>query len=179
MGASLPWPGIRVSWWTPRPALPYRYRRAPARPTKTGKTIGRESERLIVQLKPGNRPHGTRWREGCAGIMEPLEGSMGTPGPATISTKQQRIAELARQMPETALTSLARGRHQLRFAIPPVEAGRETSLARSPPMARERAGAAQRGAERGGLRRGGEREMWRDPDTTGSSRRLRATPPAR
>ena len=31
----------------------------------------------------------------------------GTPTPATVYTKQQRIAELARQMPNKALTSLA------------------------------------------------------------------------
>jgi group II intron reverse transcriptase/maturase len=31
----------------------------------------------------------------------------GTPRPTTVSTKQQRIAELAKQMPETALTSLS------------------------------------------------------------------------
>lgn len=32
---------------------------------------------------------------------------MGTSGPASVSTKQQRIAELARQMPEKAMTSLS------------------------------------------------------------------------
>lgn len=32
---------------------------------------------------------------------------MGTPCPASVSTKQQRIAELARQMPEKAMTSLS------------------------------------------------------------------------
>ena len=32
---------------------------------------------------------------------------MGTPGPASVSTKQQRIAEMARQAPEMAFTSLS------------------------------------------------------------------------
>ena len=39
---------------------------------------------------------------------EPLEGNMaGTPRPETVSTKQQRIAELARNCPEMAFTNLA------------------------------------------------------------------------
>lgn len=40
--------------------------------------------------------------------MRPLEGKMpGTPSPETISTRRQRIAELARQSPQAALTTLA------------------------------------------------------------------------
>ena len=40
--------------------------------------------------------------------MKPLEGPMpGTPGPETISTRQQRIAKLARESPQVALTTLA------------------------------------------------------------------------
>lgn len=40
--------------------------------------------------------------------MDPLEGKMpGNSGPASISTKQQRIAQLARQMPDKAMTSLS------------------------------------------------------------------------
>jgi RNA-directed DNA polymerase len=40
--------------------------------------------------------------------MKPLEGTMpGTPGPETISTRQQRIAKLARESPQVALTTLA------------------------------------------------------------------------
>jgi RNA-directed DNA polymerase len=40
--------------------------------------------------------------------MGPLEGkTMGTPRPTTVSTKLQRIAELAKQAPEMAFTSLA------------------------------------------------------------------------
>jgi hypothetical protein len=41
--------------------------------------------------------------------MEPQEGTMaGVPKPTTISTKQARIAELARQMPDRSLHSLSR-----------------------------------------------------------------------
>src|SRR5215467_4222453 len=43
-----------------------RYRQAKA--TKCGGTDGRESERSTVPMKPGNRPAGTRWREGDAGL---------------------------------------------------------------------------------------------------------------
>src|SRR5436305_7234074 len=40
--------------------------------------------------------------------MRPLEGTMpGTPSPETISTRRQRIAELARQSPQAAFTTLA------------------------------------------------------------------------
>jgi RNA-directed DNA polymerase len=40
--------------------------------------------------------------------MRPLEGQMpGTPSPETISTRRQRIAELARQSPQAAFTTLA------------------------------------------------------------------------
>jgi hypothetical protein len=40
-------------------------------------------------------------------VIEPLEGNMaGTPSPSTVSTRQQRIAELARQAPQLAFTSL-------------------------------------------------------------------------
>ena len=40
--------------------------------------------------------------------MRPLEGTMpGTPGPDPISTRRQRIAELARQSPQAAFTTLA------------------------------------------------------------------------
>lgn len=40
--------------------------------------------------------------------MEPLEGKMaGTPRSGTVSTKQQRIAELSKQMPGRAITSLS------------------------------------------------------------------------
>lgn len=40
--------------------------------------------------------------------MEPQEGKMaGTPRPSTVSTKQERIAELSKQMPGVAMTSLS------------------------------------------------------------------------
>src|SRR5260370_39626921 len=40
--------------------------------------------------------------------MKPLEGTMpGTPSPDPISTRRQRIAELARQSPQAAFTTLA------------------------------------------------------------------------
>src|SRR3954451_11206714 len=40
--------------------------------------------------------------------MKPLEGTMpGTPSPDHISTRRQRIAELARQSPQAAFTTLA------------------------------------------------------------------------
>jgi group II intron reverse transcriptase/maturase len=47
-------------------------------------------------------------REAESRIIEPLEGKMGgTSRPRTVSTKQQRIAELAKQMPGVGLTSLS------------------------------------------------------------------------
>ena len=68
---------------------------------------GRESQRLIVPSSQGNHPEGTLGREGDASY-EPLEGNMiGTPRPDTVFTKQQRIAELARNGPEMAFTTLA------------------------------------------------------------------------
>ena len=58
---------------------------------------GRESERSIVPWKPGNRPGGPEEGRGRRN-MELLEGKMeGTPSPETVSTKLQKIAELARR----------------------------------------------------------------------------------
>jgi len=69
---------------------------------------GRESECLIVPLKLGNRPNGTQWRKGDTWELDPfrrqtneMQSSM------TVSTRLERIAELARRMPNTALTSLS------------------------------------------------------------------------
>ena len=77
-----------------------------AKETKRGEMGGRESQRLIVPSSQGNHPEGTLGREGDASY-EPLEGNMiGTPRPATVLTKQQRIAELARNGPEMAFTTL-------------------------------------------------------------------------
>jgi RNA-directed DNA polymerase len=62
----------------------------------------------MVPPKPGNQPNGTRWRDGARRNTEPLEGKMtGTQSPSNISTKLQRIAELARREPKVALTALA------------------------------------------------------------------------
>ena len=41
-----------------------------------------------------------------------------TPRAADVSTKQQRIAQLARQMSGKALTSLSRKRHRQRLSLP-------------------------------------------------------------
>ena len=61
----------------------------------------------MVPMKPGNQPNGTRSRDGASRNTEPLEGKMtGTQSPLDISTRLQRIAELARRTP-TALTALA------------------------------------------------------------------------
>src|SRR5262249_52953786 len=49
-----------------KPRAPKRDRQAKA--TKGGGMGGRESERPTVPVKPGNRPAGTRWREGDAGL---------------------------------------------------------------------------------------------------------------
>ena len=71
-----------------------------------------KSERSMVPMKPGNPSLGdsVEGRENREGrrVTEPLEGKMaGRPGPGTVSTKQERIAELARQMPSTALSTLS------------------------------------------------------------------------
>src|SRR5689334_14467954 len=68
----------------------------------------RKSELLMVPKKPGNQPNGTRWRDGASRNTELLEGKMtGTQSPLDISTRLQRIAELARREPSVALTTLA------------------------------------------------------------------------
>jgi group II intron reverse transcriptase/maturase len=59
-------------------------------------------------MKWGNATERTPRSKGGRLVTELLERKMnGTPRPATVSTKLQRIAELARQMPNRALTSLA------------------------------------------------------------------------
>src|SRR5438132_2067028 len=81
------------------------YRRA--KETEHGETGGGESERLIVPSNRGNRPEGPRGGKG-APSHEPLEGNMtGTPRPEDVFTKQQRIAELARNARDMAFTNLA------------------------------------------------------------------------
>jgi RNA-directed DNA polymerase len=67
-----------------------------------------ESESLIVPLKLANRPPRPEPVE-VRGLLvnQPLEGNMaGTPRPDPVSTRQQRIAELAKQCPQMGFTSL-------------------------------------------------------------------------
>jgi hypothetical protein len=55
-------------------------------------------------MSTGNPPQGTRRREAGVGDTELLEGkAMGASKPATVSTKLQRIAKLAREAPTMAL----------------------------------------------------------------------------
>ena len=62
----------------------------------------------MVPTKPGNQPNGTRWRDGASRNTDLLEGKMkGTQSPTDISTKLQRIAELARREPKVTFTALA------------------------------------------------------------------------
>src|SRR6266576_4984461 len=78
------------------------------RTTKRVGQGGRESERLIVATKPGNRPHRDPRERRGRWVKEPLEGNMtGAPNPESMSTGCQRIAELARQAPSMSFTSLA------------------------------------------------------------------------
>jgi hypothetical protein len=72
----------------------------PSRVNQLGAMGGRESESLVVPPKPGNSPERTRWREGGTGSTEPKERTMkGAPNPNPISTRLQRIATLAREIP--------------------------------------------------------------------------------
>ena len=83
-----------------------RYRMA--KETKPDEKDGRKSERCILPVKPGNSPQRTRWREGGVGSMELLDGTTtGSPKPESVSTKMQRIAELARNAPDMVFTTLA------------------------------------------------------------------------
>jgi RNA-directed DNA polymerase len=78
-----------------------------AKETKCGERGGRESERLILPMSQGNHPEGP-WGGKETPSYEPLEGNMtGTPRPEFVSTKQERIAELARNCPDMAFTNLA------------------------------------------------------------------------
>jgi RNA-directed DNA polymerase len=62
----------------------------------------------MVPMKPGNRSRRDPAEgRGCL-VMEPLEGNMaGASKPDFVSTRQQRIAELAKQSPQLGFTSLA------------------------------------------------------------------------
>jgi RNA-directed DNA polymerase len=67
-----------------------------------------KSQCLIEPGKRGNQTEGTPWRTRGHRITELLEGTMAeTPGSTTVSTKLQRIAQLAKQAPEVAFTTLA------------------------------------------------------------------------
>jgi RNA-directed DNA polymerase len=89
-----------------KPSIQRRYRAASASEQR-----GREretSEDFIVPRKQGKRPYATLWREGGPKPTDPVEGKMpGTPSPTTVSTKLHRIATLAREAPQRALTTLA------------------------------------------------------------------------
>jgi len=68
----------------------------------------RSRSSLIVPMKWGNRPEGPHGGKRGAGKTELQEGKMnGTLCPASVSTKLQRIAELASREPKLALTTLA------------------------------------------------------------------------
>ena len=63
-----------------------------------GKEAGSRSAPVVPE-KRGNHPRGTPWREEARRVSEPQEGKMAeTSSSTTVSTKQERIAMLARQM---------------------------------------------------------------------------------
>src|SRR5438552_778506 len=81
---------------------------SPSEGNETRREGHRTSEHLIVPLNQGNgsRPDPGEGR-GCH-VTDSLEGNMaGASKPDLVSTKQQRIAELAKQSPEMGFTSLA------------------------------------------------------------------------
>ncbi len=69
---------------------------------------GRTSEHSIVPQKQGNSNRGDPVEERECRVAESLEGNMaGASEPGPVSTRRQRIAELAKQSPEMGFTSLA------------------------------------------------------------------------
>ena len=69
---------------------------------------GGESELLHSTGEAGELAKRTPWRKGRSRATELLEGKMAeTPGSGSVSTRLQRIAELAREAPQAALTTLA------------------------------------------------------------------------
>ena len=61
-----------------------------------------------VSMMRGNHPEGPRGEKGSTGFMESLEGkTTGTSSSDLVSTKLQRIAQLAREAPERVLLTLA------------------------------------------------------------------------
>jgi group II intron reverse transcriptase/maturase len=76
--------------------------------TKREEKGDRKSERPIIPEKRGNRTHRDPVEGRGRRMMEPLEGKMpGTSSSDSISTKLQRIAELARKSPGMVITTLA------------------------------------------------------------------------
>jgi group II intron reverse transcriptase/maturase len=71
--------------------------------------MGRGESECSRSIEEAGEPtRGTPWREGGHRGTELLEGkATGTPIPDTVSTRLQRIAELARETPERAFLSLA------------------------------------------------------------------------
>jgi RNA-directed DNA polymerase len=79
-----------------------------AKETKRGGRVGWDSERLVVPTKRGNWPIQDPVEGRGRRDMELLEGAMPeTSGSTSVSTKLERIAKLAKEMPEKPLTTLA------------------------------------------------------------------------
>ncbi len=81
-------------------------------PRSEGNEAAREGRQEVGVLRSteeaGEPPRGTPWREGSTGTRERFEGKMAEiQGSTTVSTKLERIAKLAREMPHAALTTLA------------------------------------------------------------------------
>jgi RNA-directed DNA polymerase len=75
--------------------------------TKRGETVRRESERSIVPSKLGNLTRRDPVEGRGRRVAEALGGNMaGASKPDSVSTKQQRLAELAQQSPQMGFTSL-------------------------------------------------------------------------
>src|ERR1700734_2449980 len=67
-----------------------------------------KSERRSRSEEAGEPTRGTPWSKGRRRITEPLERKMTeTPSSSTVSTRLERIAKLAREAPDVALTTLA------------------------------------------------------------------------
>lgn len=76
---------------------------------KSARDGSQESERLDGTGEAGELAQRTPWRDARRHVMEPLKGKRSEMSSSeSVSTKQQRIAELARQMPEAKLWSLSR-----------------------------------------------------------------------
>src|ERR1700682_381661 len=79
----------------------------PPEAQRRGRDKVRESERFIVPVKPGNQTRGDPVEGRRRRVAEPLEGNMAeAQDSGTVSTRQQRIAELAKQSLQMGFTSL-------------------------------------------------------------------------